>query len=216
MLSELFRWIYEIVKSILLLPVSWVCQFTDSQEKRIEGLCKENSDELWTWTVLTALLPIITFLLAAFVNTFFIDYSGDIIQQLGKILNNGSLPIIAFGIVTSSVPYLVEKLKMNESNEEDEIFNIRKRIMAVATLLIFLTSGLFLLQSLSILTDRFQPVHHLISIALSFLLAIYCVVIGRKMFVLQTTKVVPNANEQLTKKTEQHNNVLAERYGEPN
>lgn len=205
---------YEFLKSAILFPLSWGCSFTDSQQERVKNLFRDNADELWTWTLLTALLPLMTFSLASLINILFIDYEcGTIYSQLGEILNNGSLPIIAFGVISSSVSYLVEKLSMEKPDEEDEIINIRKRIMAIGTLMLFLTSGIFLLQSIKIVTARFDSIHHLITFVISVVLTIYAVVIGRKMFVLQTNKVKPPADQAQSQRTQSHTSSLEDKYG---
>lgn len=163
-------------------PLDLVFAFNSSQQKKLEDIRKNEQirEDLKSWTIFTITLPIVTFCLAAAMN---ILLSRCISNEWGKILNNGSLPIIAFGIVSSAVSYLVEQLKSSDPT----VHELRKRVMAVSLLLLFITASLFLFQSLTVVSERMNTFHHFIVFLMSLLVAVYSVKLGRKMYLLQSS-----------------------------
>ena len=215
-MEELFKEAKKNVESLILSPLDWAYSFQEPQISTLKNLYKKNNDDLWSWTLVTAILPLLTFTFAVFINLFFLDLNKSIIQQIGEMTNNGSLPIIAFGIVSSSVSYLVERLKLEKEEDESGVFAIRKRTMAVATILLFLSSGLFLLESIKVISNMFRECHHIILFAISIVISVYAVAVGRKMFVLQSNMVSapPQRPEAQASRVSSHNQDLLQTFGQ--
>jgi len=169
---------------------------TPKHGQRMSELHSRHKQDLTSWTLFTVILPLITFLFVAAIN---ILYTNCLCSSWGKIFNNGSLPIIAFGVISSTIPYLVEKLR-SESNEKldvdnnVEIFDLRKRALAFATVLLFITAGLFIVQSLNFVenNDTKNIIFLISAIIITFLSAI----VGRAMFLLQSVYVANEGFEE--------------------
>ncbi len=99
----------------------WVYLFDEKNKQALNRIVtnKKNKDikhEFLTWQLITVLLPVVTFLFVFIFNmatTNFFKFG--LVASANKaisIFNNGSLPIISFGILTSGMPYLLEQLKV--------------------------------------------------------------------------------------------------------
>lgn len=211
-MEEILQWF----RKVILYPLEWSYSFQESQRVTLETLHRKNSNDLWSWTLVTAILPLLTFAFATIVNLLFLDFNKNIVQQFGEITNNGSLPIIAFGIVSSGVSYLVERLKLEKEEEESGVFALRKRTMAVATIILFLSSGLFLLESIKVISSMFNEDHHVILFSISTLISIYAVAVGRKMFILQSNMVKnpPSRPETQATRVNTHTQDLQQAFGQ--
>lgn len=166
---------------------------TTRHEKKISELYNRHEQDLTSWTVFTIVLPLITFFFAACINMI---YSECLCSDWGKIFNNGSIPIIAFGVISSTIPYLVEKLRFKKKNgvdkdnndeDDEEIFDLRKRTLAFATVLLFVTAGLFIIQSVSLFKNDDKRNWLLLIVAI--LTTIFSAKIGRIMFLLQSVYI---------------------------
>lgn len=165
-------------KNFMLFPLNQFCDFSKEQNDIIRDIKADNAEELKSWTLFAVKLPLLTFIFAAIINSLLSNY---FIDEWSKFLNNGSLPIISFGIVSSALSYLVDKL----SGNNDIIFELRKRVTAVSLILLFVTSSLFILQSSSFVI--IPSVVHVIILLVSVFFTIYSVQLGKLMFVLQSS-----------------------------
>ena len=191
------KWIYK--------PLDSALSFNDDHGKKMERAKVINREELKPWTIFTITLPIVTFFLSAVMNVLL---SQCVIMDLGKIVNNGSLPIIAFGIVSSAVSYLVEHLK----DGDPDIYAIRKRVMAVSLLLLFTTASLFLFQSLNVVSERLQGFQHATIFIFSILIATYSIRLGRYMYLLQSTFADDYAQQEKLR-VDKITDTLKDRFG---
>lgn len=162
----------------MFFPLQQFCDFNKEQEATLHDIKNDNLEELKSWTLFTVVLPLTTFTVAVFINSLL---SKCFLSEWSKFLNNGSLPIISFGIISSALSYLVDKLSGNNNT----IFELRKRVTAVAVLLLFITSSLFILQSASFV--EISPIIQLIILIVSILFTIYSVQLGKLMFILQSS-----------------------------
>lgn len=171
----------------MFFPLDNFCDFTDEQKKTLQIIRKDNNEELKSWVIFTAFLPLTTFVFAACVNALLSKY---FLDEWSKFLNNGSLPIISFGIVSSALSYLVDKLTGNNNT----VFELRKRVTAIALVLLFITSSLFILQSLAFIAIPIWA--HIIVLLVSILFTIYSVQLGKLMFILQSSFANAFMNKQ--------------------
>ena len=126
-----------------------------------------------------------------------------------SILNPPSLSIIAFGIVSSAVSYLVEHIK----DGEPAMYDLRKRVMAVSLLLLFVTASLFLFQSLNVVANSLESFHHSVIFLISLLAAVYSIRVGRKMYLLQSSFADTYA-EQDSERVDNITNSLESEFGQ--
>lgn len=144
------------------------------------------------------MLPGLTYLFSVLANFLIIPIC-DWDDKWGSVFNNGSLPIIAFGIISAGIPYLMEKIENQsrrkgnkiDKNDIDELHIIRRRIMSLATIFLFLTSGLFILQSiLPNIQTRNNFFIDFISFTLAIIFSWFSVSIGVKMYLVQGAFIV--------------------------
>lgn len=195
--------ILSFIDKLLFFPVYVLCAFTDEHNKEFDEIRSKNIEELKSWTIFTIALPIATFTSVAILNLFL---SKSINTEWHRFVNNGSLPIIAFGIISSAISYLVEQLNAAKSH----IFDMRKRITAVGLLLLFLTSILFLVQSITVFT--FNQSQNTILLGVTILLTLYSIKLGRHMYLLQSN-FVKGYSESIVYNVENMNDSLEQQFG---
>lgn len=137
-------------------------------------------DEFKTWKLITVYLPLITFLFVVFLNLITSGNSDDFI----KYFNNGSLPIIAFGIITSGMPYLMEQLE-----EYPDYHMVRRRIMAIGLFFLFLSSVIYILQTVEIVSLKLTFCINILIFVLSCFVFMAAQSIGYKMYLVQSKHI---------------------------
>lgn len=166
----------------------WIFFFNEKNKENIDKILtedknKELKEELVTWKLITVMLPLVTFSVVLILN---ILTNIDEPNRFYSFLNNGSLPIISFGIITSGMPYLLEQLK-----EFPEFHTIRRRVMAIALFFLFLSASLYILQTLFIISNQLSCITNFILLVASLYVFLFSKSIGVKMFVLQSKNIEP-------------------------
>lgn len=189
---------WQSVKDIPTGLALWGLSSDDHDELR--RLRKEFKPHLASWTIFTILLPLVTFGFATLVNVLYYE-PAKLTEEWGKVFNNGSLPIIAFGILSSSLPFMVDKLTRQDKQKEGVMYALRKRVLGIATIVMFLASGLFIIQSLAALSNN-QFRHQMLMVA-SVLVIIWAAALGRIMFLTQSA-----TPEQLPENVKRNSDAL--------
>jgi len=182
---------------------------TDEQKGELKELKKNHLEDLKSWTIFSVFLPLITFGFAVVTNLVYSTPSG-VKAKWGTFLNNGSLPIIAFGIMSSSLPYMVEKLSLSGAAKDTIIYSLRKRVVAIVAAVMFLASGLFIIQSLSFLQNNHSQ-NTLLAIG-GLIVTIWATILGRAMFLTQSMIVERDVAGDINDKTKQQKVELANQF----
>lgn len=174
----------------------WLFFFNSIDKSKIKSLLNNEKNsglqsEFITWKIITVFLPVVAFSLAFILNFITNAIS---ITSFFKFFNNGSLPIIAFGILTSGMPYLLERLV-----DFPEYHIIRRRVMALALVFLFLSAAFYILQTLEIITKSYSVCTNWILTILSFYSLAFSVTIGYKMYLLQSSNIIDYATDINTK-----------------
>ncbi len=180
------------MKKATYSQIDWIYFFDKSDESNFEKIFSNPkntglSSELVTWKLITVSLPVVTFLSVAILNVL------TNINQPGLFLgflNNGSLPIISFGIITSGMPYLLEQLQ-----DYPDFHIIRRRIMAIALIFLFLSASLYIVQTLFIINTKLNYITSFILLITSIFVFFFARSIGVKMFVLQSRNIIGLADD---------------------
>jgi len=149
-------------------------------------------DEFITWKLITVFLPLTTFLFVFVLNILSNQIALD---NFYSYFNNGSLPIIAFSIITSGMPYLLEKLE-----NYPELYIVRRRVMAIGLIFLFLSASIYIIETLKIITSQFNTCLSFVISLLSIGIFFISVSIGYKMFLLQSKNIRPydeNVNDNV-------------------
>ncbi|WP_346861160.1 hypothetical protein [uncultured Draconibacterium sp.] len=152
----------------------WFLFLNDEQENYLVTLRKENKVSFITWILFSIALPLAPYVISVFINfllTGFCDW--------GRIVNNGSLPIISYGFITAGIVYILEKIR----NDNVIIFQLRERIMPVAVLLLFLNSSIFILETS--VKDTLNTLQHVIVLIVSIFIFYFSLRVSQNMFFLQ-------------------------------
>ena len=173
----------------------WIFFFNQRNKRNLDRILSHplNRDlkgELVTWKLITVILPVVTFLVVLILNiTTNIDKPVLFLQ----FMNNGSLPIISFGILTSGMPYLLEQLQTYP-----DFHVIRRRVMAIAMIFLFLSASLYTLQTLHIINQSLNCWTSLLLLVASIYVFFFSSTIGFKMFALQSRNItsLPEEMEQ--------------------
>jgi len=198
--------VWQIVRDIPTGLVLWGLNSDDHDELR--RLRKEFRPHLASWTIFTILLPLVTFVFGTMANLLYYDPE-KLPAEWVKVFNNGSMPIIAFGIVSSSLPFVVDKLTRRDKQKEDVMYALRKRVLGIATIVMFLASGLFIIQSLTALNN--SQFRHQILLIVSVVLIIWAAALGKIMFLTQSISPEP-LPDSVIKNSEQLSSSLTQQF----
>ncbi|RBN49470.1 hypothetical protein [Flavobacterium psychrolimnae] len=184
----------------------WVFFFEEKNKEDLKKILHDNKNkdllnEFVTWKLITVFLPLVTFLLVLVLNIITNLYET---EKYFSFLNNGSLPIISFGVLTSGMPYLLEQL---ESFPEYHV--VRRRVMSVALFFLFLSASLYILQTLSVISNNLSCLMNFILLILSIYVFFFSSSIGYKMFILQT-KNIKDFGVNMVDKVEGLQNALSD------
>lgn len=150
---------------------------------------KEIKSEYLTWQLITVLLPFVTFFFVFLLNIFTFDFINksffEAMKSSFSSFNNGSLPIISFSILTSGMPFLLEKLTVYP-----EYHLLRRRVMAISMIFLFLSASLYVIQTLNIYKDNFNTQASILQIILGCYVFLFACSIGFKMYLLQSTHII--------------------------
>lgn len=171
----------------------WIFNFNEKNEKDLKRILlnvqnKELPGEFINWKLITVFLPLLTFLLVLVLNIVTNICSFD---KYLSFLNNGSLPIISFGILTSGMPYLLEVMQ-----NHPDYHIVRRRVMSIALFYLFLSASLYILQTLTIIQHSFNVLTNLLLAFISIYVFFSSNSVGYKMFLLQS-KNIPNYDESV-------------------
>ena len=172
----------------------WVFFFGKNDKKNLDSiLYNQNNkgiiEEFITWKLLTVYLPLVTFLLVLILNLSTNNFD---ISCFYSFINNGSLPIISFGIISSGMPYLLEQLK-----DFPDYQSARRRVMAISLFFLFLSASLYIIQTFSIISTNLNNLSRFLILIFSIYIFLSSSSIGFKMFLLQT-KNIKSYDEDLT------------------
>lgn len=164
----------------------WIFFFNSKNEQEFNKILinvnnKELKSEFITWKLITVFLPLFTFLLVVILNMLTNILKVDAFYSF---LNNGSLPIISFGIITSGMPYLLEQL-----GDYPDLQIVRRRVMAISLFFLFLSASIYIIQTLSIISKELNDVTNLFLLILSIYVFLFSSSIGYKMFLLQSKNI---------------------------
>lgn len=164
----------------------WIFFFDQKNKENLNKILthqinKDLKGELVTWKLITVVLPVVTFFVVLILN---ISTNIDKPELFLQFMNNGSLPIISFGILTSGMPYLLEQLQTYP-----DFHIIRRRVMAIAMIFLFLSASLYTLQTLHIINERLNCCTSLLLLLASIYVFFFSSSVGFKMFVLQSRNI---------------------------
>lgn len=164
----------------------WFFFFGDKDKKNLDSILQNDKnkgllEEFITWKLITVYLPLITFLLVVILNLLTNTFDANCFYSY---MNNGSLPIISFGIITSGMPYLLEQLK-----DFPDYQSARRRVMAISLFFLFLSASLYVIQTFSIISPLLNNLTKLLILIFSIYVFLFSSSIGYKMFLLQSKNI---------------------------
>lgn len=172
---------------------------TKTQKKQFNTIKYVNIEDYKTWTIYSIVLPLAAYIFAFLVNLIYLlNHPCELtIKNIFSTFNNGSLPIIAFGIVSSGIPYLMEVIENTAVSKWDIISNLRKKVMAVSVVFLFLTSALYILQSMNRNLIYISGVQEVVIFAVTLFILILACSTGGKMFLLQKSTIINDSEYSL-------------------
>jgi len=93
-----------------------------------------------------------------------------------KISNNGSLPLICYSLILSSIIFLLDKTEPSQES-------LRKKVLAISVLLLFISISLYTL--LTAQSDSISDNGHILLFGMSILLFWFTIIISKCMILLQ-------------------------------
>lgn len=166
------------------LITDWIFFFTNRHRNNLMALVAEDDEneipgELINYKLISVWLPVVPYAIVTLLNILINIHA---ISTWFAFVNNGSLPIISFGIVSAGMPYLLEKLE-----EYPNFYVMRRRVMGVSLVFLFLTAAMYIFQTISGL--KLNILTNVVSLILSLYIFLFCASIGYKMFILQSKNI---------------------------
>lgn len=156
---------------------NWIFFPSPEQVDRLENLKRNNSSKSQKWFFISVVLNIAPFFLAGGLEAYLHS------DNLKYFLNNGTLPILSFGIISTNFFYLLENIPENSTGDRELYENIKLKITVLGIICLFIATILYVFQSNFI--DNFENNHYWPSIVFSSIILIYSISCAKKMFLLQ-------------------------------
>ena len=188
---------FEIGKTISwfwFLLWSWPLLPSAKEARVLKALESDNRDETRNWLFISVIINLMPFLFSVLIEF----YNNK--KNLSHLLNNGSLPILAYGLLATNFFYLLENVPDFAGSRNFQ--NLKTRLCALSILTMFFAAILYVLQSNWI--NSFQQSHLKVSFYASTLLLLFSIAWGSKMHLLQHKKIsdyaegISNARNNLT------------------
>lgn len=159
---------------------------TRVQRRKLNTIKFSNVEDYKVWYIYASILPLATYIFSFLINFIFLlnEPSKFTVKNVFATLNNGSLPIIAFGIVSSCIPFLMEMIEVEEKAKH-VLGDLRKKIMSFSVLILFFTSALYILQSINRDFIYLSDYQEVIIFVLTVIILVLSISNGGKMFLLQ-------------------------------
>ncbi|MER0441598.1 hypothetical protein [Emticicia sp. W12TSBA100-4] len=178
---------------------NWIFVPSEKQKNLIYSLQQNNSSQSQKWFFIVVVLNLFPFIIASIIER--ILHSDNFLC----FLNNGSIPILSFGILATNFFYLIENVPENDPEYREIYENMKLKVTVVTIILLFISTILYIFQSNFI--NYFLPQYYTLSIVISTVILIYSVSGGRKMFLLQNKFLLDFATTiDVTKKQLDDNN----------
>ncbi|WP_035805698.1 hypothetical protein [Lunatimonas lonarensis] len=191
------------MKKIGFFITDWIFFFEKESYEKLKTIVnkKENMSELITWKLIIVYLPLITFFSVFLINLLINIFC---YSRYYYLFNNGSLPIISFGIITSGMPYLIERLE-----DYPDFHSMRRRVVAVSMIFLFLTVALYIFQTIQFPGLRINSLSKSIITISSIFAFLFAFSIGIKMFLLKSENV-KSFDEDINKSLGNHFDAISD------
>lgn len=155
-------------------------------------LNEQNKSKGKQWFLISFILVLSPFLISLIIE-FIINQ-----EKVINILNNGSIPVLAFSIIATNLIYLLD----NIPTDREVYVQLKIKILVISIFIILASSILYIFQSNFV--SCFSNEQLIISYLIGVFLLIISVIIGKKMFLLQNkfiTFLEENFRQQLDELT---------------
>jgi hypothetical protein len=171
--------IFTFMKTIWFWLWNWPLLPNNKEKEIIESLANENIDETRNWLYISVLLNLFPFIFSLLI---------ELVVNRGNwlcLLNNGSLPILAYSLLATNFFYLLENVPAVK--ESTSFHNVKTRLYVLAVLTMFISAVLYIFQSN--FSNEFQHGHLVYSLIISVTMLVMSIVWGSKMYLLQQEKI---------------------------
>ncbi|TDB60407.1 hypothetical protein [Arundinibacter roseus] len=180
------RIIMDFLKSIYFWAFNWVFTPTTEQKNILDILRINNASKAQKWFYVSVILNLVPFILASLLEAYLHN------DNLNCFLNNGTLPILSFGIIATNFFYLMENIPDNLKEGKELYENMKLKVSVVGIVILFTTTIMYIFQSNFI--NNYKPEHYLVSFFVSLILFFYSISCAKKMFLLQNSMLEDYAN----------------------
>ena len=157
-----------------ILPLGII--FNKDEESNIKDFEEKGKDKIALWIVFSIICNLIP-LIISFIFSIFLNGPSKFLW----FLNNGSLPIVSYGIIISSVLFLLDTTK-------PPFETLKKKTLGIAIILLFMNISLFVFLT-SNQDKQFSNIKLIALFSLSLLMFIYTYKISKIMIVMQKDNI---------------------------
>jgi hypothetical protein len=192
---------YSFMSKVNFWIFNWIFVPSPEQVDRLEDLTRNNLSKSQKWFFISVILNVAPFILAGVLEAYLHS------DNLKCFLNNGTLPILSFGIISTNFFYLLENIPGNLTDDKELYENMKLKITVLSIICLFIATTMYILQSNFI--GNFGNNHYWPSIIFSIVVLIYSVSCAKKMFLLQNifltdyAKTISNLKNDLNKKDDE-------------
>jgi hypothetical protein len=171
------RKFYSFISKVNFWIFNWIFVPSSEQVDRLENLKRNNLSKSQKWFFISVVLNVAPFILAGCLEAYLHS------DNLKCFLNNGTLPILSFGIISTNFFYLLENIPDNLSDDKELYENMKLKITVLGIICLFIATTMYIFQSNFLV--NFGNSHYWPSIVFSIVVLIYSVSCAKKMFLLQ-------------------------------
>ena len=169
---------------ISFLVWNWPLLPNKAEAKAIRKIASQNFDETKNWYYLSVLLNLSPFIISLGVEFFWNK------SNMLCLLNNGSIPILAYSLLATNFFYLLENVP--DFTESKSFRNVKIRLYVLSILTMFCSAILYIFQSNFVNYFHYEQLN--ISLIFSWSVLVLAVLWGSKMYLLQQSKIMDYAN----------------------
>ncbi len=152
--------------------------FTKEQNLFFKELKESYAEEIFLWYIFNVIIPVVII----FIPSIFYYFLPEDRQTFQNLVLNGSFSLLGINILFGMCAFLINSIKIKDKKIEDQITEIRKRLIIYMSFLFLLGTVVYIMQIMSAIDTNERLFTVTLVCVLSLLLSI---TIGKRIYLLK-------------------------------